>query len=158
VQARYFLNLTLPAPWQVKSAIVDGRDVYSAPLEIRTGDLTGVLITVTDRLAQLSGTVTASAPYKPGDATVILFPANYQAWIDSGMNPRLARTTRATASGAYSITGLTEGDYFAAAIDRSEEGDVQDPAFIEVLARAAVRVTIATEAHTQALTIARVRR
>jgi hypothetical protein len=158
VPARYFLNLTLPAPWQVKSAIVDGRDVYSAPLEIRTGDLTGVLITVTDRLAQLSGTVTASAPYKPGDATVILFPANYQAWIDSGMNPRLARTTRATASGAYSITGLTEGDYFAAAIDRSEEGDVQDPAFIEVLARAAVRVTIATEAHTQALTIARVRR
>ena len=158
VPARYFLNLTLPAPWQVKSATAGGRDVYNAPLEIRTGDVTGVLITATDRLAQLSGTVTASAPYKPGDATVILFPANYQAWIDNGMNPRLARTTRATSSGAYSIPGLTEGDYFVAAIDRSEEGDVQDPAFIEVLARAAARVTIATEAHTQALAVARVRR
>jgi hypothetical protein len=158
VPGRYFLNLTVPAPWQVKSATVDGRDVHDAPLEIRTGDITGVVIRMTDQLAQLSGTVTASVPYQPRDGTVILFPANYQAWIDSGMNPRLARTTRTTSSGAYSLAGLTDGDYLVVAIDRSDEGDVQDPAFIEALARVATRVTIGSEARTQALTIARLGR
>ena len=137
---------------------MDGRDVYNAPLEIRTGDVTGVVITMTDRLGQLSGIVTASGPFKSEDATVLLFPANAQAWIDNGMNPRLVRTTRATSSGAYTFLGLTEGDYLVVAIDRSEEGDVQDPAFIEVLARAAARVTIASDARTQALTVARVGR
>jgi hypothetical protein len=35
---------------------------------------------------------------------------------------------------------------------------VQDPAFIELLARVSTRVTIASEPRTQTLTIARVRR
>lgn len=158
IPGRFFLNLSVPGAWQVKSATVDGRDVYNAPLEIRTGDVTGVVITMTDRLGQLSGIVTASVPFKSEDATVLLFPANAQAWIDNGMNPRLVRTTRATSSGAYTFLGLTEGDYLVVAIDRSEEGDVQDPAFIEVLSRAAARVTIASDARTQALTVARVGR
>jgi hypothetical protein len=158
VPGQYFLNLTVPPPWQVKSATMDGRDVFDAPLDIRTGDVTNVLITLTDRLAQLSGTVSAPSPYKPGDAAVILFPAEYEAWIASGMNPRLARTTRAASSGAYTIPALTGGDYLVVAIDRSDEGDLQDPAFIALLSRAATRVTIATDARTQALTVARVRR
>jgi protocatechuate 3,4-dioxygenase beta subunit len=158
VPGRYFLYLSGPGAWQVKSATVDGRDVYDAPLEIRTGDVTGVVITMTDRLGQLSGNVAAPAPFKSEDATVLLFPANAQAWIDNGMNTRLVRTTRARSSGAYRFLGLTEGDYLVVAIDRSEEGDVQDPAFILALARVATRVTIGSEARTQALTVARVGR
>ncbi len=156
--ARYFLSLTMPPPWQVKSATLNGRDVYDAPLEIRTGNVANVLITATDRLAQLSGTVTASGSYKPGDATIIVFPANHEAWIDNGMNPRLVRTTRVSAAGTYTVANLTAGDYLVVAIDRSEEGDVQDPAFIEALARAGTRVSMTAEARTQALTVARVRR
>lgn len=158
VPGKYSLNLSGPGAWQVKSATVDGRDVYNAPLEIRTGDVTGVVITMTDRLGQLSGNVAAPAPFKSEDATVLLFPANAQVWFDNGMNPRLVRTTRATSSGAYRFPGLTEGDYLVVAIDRSEEGDVQDPAFIVALARVATRVTIGSEARTQALTVARVGR
>jgi hypothetical protein len=159
VPGRYFLDLpTVPAPWQVKSATLDGRDVLDAPLEIRSGNVAGVVITLTDRLGQLSGTVTASSQGRPGDAAVILFPADYRAWIDNGMNPRLARTTRATSSGAYTIPRLTSGDYVVVAIDRSEEGDLQDPAFIDLLSRGATRVAITTEARTQALTVTRVRR
>ena len=158
VPGRYFLNLSVPAPWQVRRATVDGRDVFDVPLEVGNGDLTNVLITLTDRLAQLSGTVSAPGAYRPSEASVILFPANHRAWIESGMNPRLARTTRPTAAGAYTIPNLTEGDYLVVAIDRSEEGDLQDPAFIELLSRAATRVSIATEPRAQALTVARVRR
>jgi len=155
---RYFLNLSVPPPWQVRRATVDGRDVFDVPLEVGHGDLTNVLITLTDRLAQLSGTVSTSAASRPSEATVVLFPADYRAWIERGMNPRLARTARPTAAGAYTIPNLTEGDYLVVAIDLSDEGDLQDPVFIELLSRAATRVSITTEPRVQALMVARVRR
>jgi hypothetical protein len=121
VPGRYFVDLqSVPPPWQVKSATLDGRDVLEMPLEIRSGNVADVVITLTDRLGQLSGTVAASSQDRPGDAAVILFPADYRAWIGNGMNPRLARTARATASGAYTIPRLTAGEYFVVAIDRSD--------------------------------------
>jgi hypothetical protein len=159
VPGRYFFNLvSVPAPWQVKGATLDGRDVYDRPLEIRTGDLANVVVTLTDQLAQLSGIVSAPVSFTSAEAVVILFPADYRTWIDSGMNPRLVRTAPVAASGTYTVPNLTAGDYLAVAIDRGDEGDLQDPAFIEILSRAATRVSIAADARAQSLTVARVRR
>jgi len=56
------------------------------------------------------------------------------------------------------VPNLTEGEYSVVAIDRSDEGDLQDPAMIDLLSRVATRVTIATEPRTQPLTVTRVRR
>jgi hypothetical protein len=159
VPGRYFFNLvSVPAPWQVKSATLDGRDVYDRPIEIRTGDVANVVVTLTDQLAQLSGTVSAPASFSSAEAIVVLFPANYRTWIDGGMNPRLVRTARVASSGTYTLPGLTAGDYLAVAIDRGDEGDLQDPAFIETLSRSATLVAIANDARTQALTVMPVRR
>ncbi len=159
VPGRYFLTMTpMGGPWQVRSATVNGRDVFDAPLEVRAGDVGNVIITMTDRLAGLSGAVSARAPSKPGDALVVLFPADHRGWIESGMNPRLARTARTSSAGAYTIANLTPGDYAAVAIDRSDEGDLQDPAFVDLLARVATPVTVADEPRTLALTVAAVRR
>jgi hypothetical protein len=155
---KYFLNQQgMPPPWQLVSATVGGRDVYDTALEIR-GDVTDVLLTFSDEQLTLSGTVTATAGQRAGDAIVYLFPADYRAWIAGGMNPRRSKTARVQSTGSYAFGPLPRGDYMAAAIDRSEEGDLQDGAFIEALARVAVRVSVASEKQTLDLTAARVRR
>ena len=61
------------------------------------------------------------------------------------MNPRRSRTARASRAGAYTIANLPAGDYLVAAIDRANEGDMQNPAYIERLSRVATRVTIAAD-------------
>jgi hypothetical protein len=156
---QYFLTLpSLPPPWQVRSATLAGRDVFDAPLEVRGGDLTGLVITLTDRLATLSGLVTAADPRVVSEALVVTMPADYKTWIERGMNPRLARTARPAAGGRYSIANIPPGDYLAVAIDRGDEASLQDPAYLERLARAAAKVTVAQEPRTLDLPIARLPR
>jgi hypothetical protein len=151
---KYFLNATAGGGWLVKSATMGGTDVLDAPLEIRDANIGGIVIGLTDKLGQLTGTITA-ADGDLSETTILLFPANYRAWIDSGMNPRRSRTARASRAGAYTIASLPAGDYLVAAIDRSSEGDMQNPTYVDLVSRVATRVTIATEPVT--LPLARVR-
>jgi hypothetical protein len=139
---KYFLNVSAPPAWMVKSAVIGGRDVLDAPLDIKDADVGGVVVTFTDKMGTLNGTVHAGAETDLSDATVLLFPANYRGWIDAGMNPRRTRTARANRAGAYTFNNVPPGDYLVASLDRANEGDMQDPAFIEVLSRVATKVTI----------------
>lgn len=153
---RYVLNVTAPQGWQVKSAQIGGRDVLDGPLEITNADLSGVVVTFTDRMAQVSGTVSAPGETDLSEVSVILFPDNYRAWIANGMSTRLAKTSRASRNGTYAIPNLPAGEYLVAAIDRASEGDLQDPAFIEALSRIGSRVTVASDPVTLDVTRARV--
>jgi hypothetical protein len=142
---KYFVNVAGSVGWQPKSVLIGGRDVLDAPLEIKDGDVTGLVVTFTDKMGGLKGSVQAGAETDLSDATVLLFPANYRGWIDAGMNPRRTRTARANRPGAYAFANVPPGDYLVAALDRSNEGDMQDPGFIEALARVATKVTIALD-------------
>lgn len=156
---KYFLQIQgAPPQWQVKSAAVGGRDVLDAPVELRDTDLTGVLITMTDEQFTLSGTVTATAGQKVDEALVYAFPADYRAWIENGMNPRRSRSTRAAANGTYSFGPLPAGDYLTVAVDRADEGNLQDPAFVEALSRLGTRVSVVGAKQTQDLTTTKVKR
>ncbi len=128
------------------------------PLEIRGSDIADVVVTFADRLAQLSGTVRAAGETDLTEISVLLFPANYRAWVENSMNPRRARTARASRAGAYTITNVPAGEYLVAAIDRTNEGDLQDPAFVEALARVATRVTVGVDAQSLDLNMVRVTR
>jgi len=155
---KYFLNVSGPAAWQVKSISMGGRDVLDAPIEIKDADVAGVVVTFTDKMGTLTGNVRAGAETDLSEATVLLFPANYRGWIDAGMNPRRTRTARANRPGAYTFNNVPPGEYLVAALDRSNEGDMQDPAFIEALARVATKVTIALDPVTLELQRTRVNR
>jgi hypothetical protein len=155
---RYFLTIGGGGGLLVRSATHAGRDVYDGPIEIKNADITGVTVTLTDRMARVTGNVTTTGTARASEALVILFPADYRAWIEAGMNPRRTQTARPGAAGAYTIAGLAPGDYLVIAIDRSDEGDLQDPAFIEALSRGATKVTVTADARTQDLSITRVRR
>jgi protocatechuate 3,4-dioxygenase beta subunit len=152
---KYFLTVSAPAGWFVKSATIGGRDVLDAPLDL-SADVAGVVVTMTDKLGQVTGNVTAPGETDLSETTVVLFPYAYKAWITNGMSSRLVRTARASRSGAYTIGNLPAGEYLVAAIDRAAEGDMQDPAVIEAFARAGTRVTVTADPVTLDLTKVRV--
>jgi len=156
---KYFLQVQgSPASWQLKSATVGGRDVLDAPIELRDTDVTGVLITFSDEQFTLSGTVTVTGAQKADEAIVYVFPADHRAWIENGMNPRRSRSTRTAANGTYSFSLLPPGDYLAVAVDRADEGNLQDPAFIEALSRLGTRVSVVSAKQSQDLTTMKVKR
>lgn len=156
---KYFLQIQgNPPQWQVKSATVGGRDVLDAPIDLRDTDITGVLITLTDEQFALSGTVTVTGAQKADEAVVYVFPADHRAWIENGMNPRRSRSTRVAASGAYTFGVLPAGDYLAVAVDRADEGNLQDPAFIEALSRLGTRVSVISAKQSLDLTTMKVKR
>jgi hypothetical protein len=74
---------------------------------------------------------------------VVIFPMNYQQWMDNGMPSRVMRTARTTKTGTYQVSSLPIGDYLVAAISDELQGDWQDPQTIPSVARIAARLTIA---------------
>jgi hypothetical protein len=148
----YALSLTLPT-WTPKSIRVGGKEVGDGFFPL-TADVDDVVVTLTNRLASISGTVQRSGV----DATVAIFPADYQSWIASGLPSSRARLIDADKNGTFDADGLISGDYAVAAIDASATVELQNPADIEALARIATRVTLGDgDRKTLSLSIGRLR-
>ncbi len=138
---RYVISVSgAPPGWFFKSAIVGGRDVSTSALDVNA-DVSGVSLVFTDASSELSGTVQQSGNGNQ-DATVILFPADPSMWIDYGVNPRRLRIARVAPSGAFSFSGLPEGDYSVAALRDQASADWPDPEFLVQLQPLATRVAI----------------
>jgi uncharacterized protein (DUF2141 family) len=145
------------AVWAPASALHDGRDLLVDPFDVSDSDITGVVISFTDRPTRLSGSVTVGgAPART--ATVVLVPADLQAWIKNGMPLARARQVITSRTGAYSMVDLRPGDYLLAAIDDEDARELQDVAFVQRLAPIARRVTLAAGENSQALQVVRVPR
>jgi hypothetical protein len=148
---RYIANVlpsTVPAGWSVKSITYNGRDISVEPVELGDADISGVLVTFTDKTTTLSGTVVTDGKGPAATAEVVVFPADSVAWKDIGVAARRSRVERVSETGAYSITGLPPGDYFVAAIAGSRPGDRQDPSLLAALMPIARRVTLADGGNT----------
>jgi hypothetical protein len=138
---KYFLRVGgAPSGFIVQSIMANGADATEMPIDL-TQSLNGVVITFTDLIASVNGTVRGSAPGADPPA-IVLFPADSTSWKDFGINPQRMRMTRASASGAFSFGSLIRGDYFAIAIKDDVSSEWQDPAFLEVLSRTAERFSL----------------
>ena len=138
---QYVLRANPPAGWTLKGAFLNGRDLSDAPFELDTRDLTGVVLTFTDRPSTIAGSVRAGQHLDPG-AIVIAFPTDTSTWIGRGPYPRRVRTARASTDGTYSITSLVPGEYYVAAVDEAGFTDWQDPALLTALSRFARQVHV----------------
>jgi hypothetical protein len=72
----------------------------------------------------------------------VIFPMNYQQWMDNGMPSRVMRTARTSKTGTYTVSSLPIGDYLVAAISDELQGDWQDPQMLLQVARVAARLTM----------------
>ena len=139
---RYFVRPAgAPAGWTFKSAMFDGRDLSETPLDLQA-DVTGIVVTFTDRSSGLRGVVRLPQGQPDAGAIVIAFPSDIAAWADFGPSPRRVRSSWTTATGEYSIAALPPGDYFMVALPDEIAGDWRDAAALRVLARVATPVTI----------------
>jgi protocatechuate 3,4-dioxygenase beta subunit len=103
------------AGWSLESATLNGRDLAVSPLMLEGKDVTDIVVTLTDRPAEISGLITTADGRPAPSALVITFPADYEAWIRGGLSPSAARVAVPLQTGAYTLTAVPPGDRIVAA-------------------------------------------
>jgi len=142
IPGRYRLNVAgVASPWKVASAGVGGRDAMDLPLEVRsTDDLTGMVVTLTDRSTTVSGRL-QDANGQPGpNFTVVVFPSDNRYWLPQA---RRIQATRPGTDGRYSVHGLPPGDYRVAVVPDVEPGQWYDPAWLQSVIAQSIAFTLA---------------
>ena len=130
----------LPSQWMVKSIVVGNTDVTDGTLELRGSEqLTSARIVLTDRVSEVNGSATVRNQDAKG-YSVLVFAEDPALWT---FPTRYIRMTRADAQGRFTLRGLPGGDpYLIAAVDYVEDGEWQDPEFLERLRESASRLTL----------------
>ncbi|MGE5360031.1 MAG: MSCRAMM family protein [Bacteroidales bacterium] len=126
----------LPDGWLLDSITDMGREITDTPVELRGISLLSVVLT--DRAAELGGSVTDAADRVPTDYVVIVFPENRSLWDSQ----RLLAAARPDQNGRYAVRGLPRGSYYAVAVERVMADDPFDADYLERLRREATRVTL----------------
>jgi hypothetical protein len=140
---RYLLSSDNYA-YRLVSIAHGGRDVTETGFDASEGrDFDDVVMTLTDRKAEITGVVTDNGA--PVRAAVIVFPANPARWVDFGFDPPRFRTALTNAAGEFTVTPLPGGDYFVVAVDPSRLDDWTSSAFLAAVAAQATRLTLALD-------------
>ena len=148
---RYRMNVAAPnlrssatspgTGWMLKSIMWNGRDVADLPLEIEPGkDVTGLVVTLTDRPTELSGLVLDPAGRPTANFPIIVFSTDRTFWTTGS---RRVQQVRPANTGQYLIAGLPAGEYFVCAVTDLEPGDLYDPAFLEQLILGSFKISLA---------------
>ncbi len=129
------------AGWTLKSAVIGGRDALDFPLVVQpNNDVSGTVLTFTDRTQELSGTLQDSTGRPTSDYTIIIFPVDKNYWLPQS---RRIQSARPGTDGKYSFRGLPQGDYRLIAVTDVETGEWYDPTFLTQLAGAAMPISLA---------------
>ena len=119
-----------------------GRDVTMTPLAVSGEDINEVIVTLTNYVASLGGSVRAPSGAAPDTALVVLFPVDAAHRAAQGLFPAQMKTAPVTLAGIYHFPALPAGDYFVAAIDRSQAATWRDPESLVRLERTATRISL----------------
>jgi hypothetical protein len=126
--------------WTLKSVTLGGRDIIDTPLDVRSGQtITGMALIFTDRLSQVSGTLTDERDQPITEFTVLAFPTDNTLWRPQA---RQIMTARPDQTGKYQIRGLPAGNYYITAVDPTEQGEWFEPAFLDQHRAGAARITL----------------
>jgi hypothetical protein len=129
-----------PSGWALKSVMIGARDVTDVPVELKSGDhLTDAVITLTEAVTELSGTVINERREPQIDYTVVIFPADPAEW--SHVSRRIDGR-RVDQSGQFRFTGLPAGRYLLALVDAVEQGQWTDPEFLDQIKSGAATLTL----------------
>jgi hypothetical protein len=143
VGPRLFDLQGLPAGWQLKSAMVRGRDMIDTPAEFfGTQDASDFTLVVTNRLTDLKGSVFDADDRAVEGASVLVFATDSAKWA---MPSRYVRVMKTDKAGAFAIRGLPDGPYLVAAAGYLTQDNAHDPQFLEVMRPGATTVSLAED-------------
>lgn len=135
--------LTLTSPnatgWTPRSILVNGRDVLDEPLDVR-GDLSDVVVTMTNRPTRLSGRIITPAGAPGSSLFIAVFPQDKSLWRPGA---RRIVSARADTAGRWSVEGLPPGDYFLVALTDLVSGELNDQDFLAQLIAGALPLPLA---------------
>ena len=128
IGAQVFRVDRLPDGWTVKSIRANGRDITDTALEFRGSEAATVQVVLTNRISEVSGAVKANGQ-PVTSASVVLFPEDAAQWVFPSRRVRMVRVDQ---TGVFHAQSLPPGErYLAVAVDYLEQGEFQDPLFLE---------------------------
>ena len=134
----------IPSGFWLRSVIADGRDVLDDPLDVRPAqDLTGVVVTFTDRHSGLDGVLQTAEGQPASGYFVVAVPTNRALW---GAERRV-RWTRPATDGRFEFADLPPGEYAIAALADLDPEDLKRPALLADVVAAGLRVSLAEGEH-----------
>jgi len=137
----------LPQEWMLEAVIVAGTDVTDTPVDFQPNQtIEDARIVLTDRVAQVAGTVSDGDGKPTGDATIVIFPEDEKKWAPPS---RYVRSARPDQQGLFKIRALPPDDrYLAVAVDYLEEGGASDPEFLDLIKNRATKFRLGQGAST----------
>jgi hypothetical protein len=139
--ARLLRLMNVPAGWSVKSVRVNGTDIADTGMEFKPGEaVTGVEIALTNRVSNVSGTVTDSNSEAVKDYTLVIFSDDPQRWTLPSTRYVVGR--RPDQNGRFEVKSLPPGSYYAAAVEYLPDGEWNDPDVLERLKATAKRFAL----------------
>ena len=141
--------------WTLRSSIVNGQDTLDLPIVLQPNQNVGdAVITFSDTMARLTGTLQNVAGAAAPEYTIVLFPADQSLWLPQS---RRIQATRPAADGTYGFRDVPAGDYLIAAVDDAEPDAWYDPAFLQTLVAGAMKISVPDGRHvTQDLRLGKV--
>ena len=129
-----------PAGWVLKAIRHQGNDVTDSGIDVKPNeDITEIEVELTNRITDVSGLVMNSRGEPAKDYWAVLFARDRGKWQPQS---RYIRTARPDQDGRFKISGLPAGDYLAIALDFIEQGQANDPEFLDRIQDRAVRFSL----------------
>jgi hypothetical protein len=123
--------------------VANGQDVTMRTIDTSSGDISGVVVTMTTKATTISGSVRdVTGPRQ--QMSVLAFPVEKRQWSRYGFTP-LTIKAASFFGPRYTLTGLPPGEYFVVAVDAAFGAAWRDPAWLEAASRVATRVTLKWE-------------
>jgi len=152
----YVIRPTVAPGTTVERIVANGQDVTTRTIDTSSGDISGVVVTMTTKATTISGSVRDVT--EPGRQTsVVAFPVETRQWSRYGFTPLTIRAASFLGQ-RFTLSGLPPGEYFVVAVDSEFGGAWRDPAWLDAASRVATRVTLEWDAPvTIDLSLSRVR-
>jgi hypothetical protein len=142
VPGRYFVEVWTVAGWALRSITYAGRNVADEPFDLVSADANDVVVTFTDAISRLSGTVTSEKGSPDSQASVIVFPADSDGWRRGDFNVRRSVRLTARADGTFAFLNIPAGVYYVVAVNDAVASEWANPAVLDKLVVGASRVTV----------------
>lgn len=125
--------------WSPRSAVMEDRDLLDADFRLPASGRGEMTVTLTDKATELSGVLQMASGAPVSDVFVIAYAADRGLW---GSGARRVQAVRPAVDGRYTMSGLPPGDYLLAAVLDIDPDDWNDPAFLEQLVPASIKLTL----------------
>jgi hypothetical protein len=136
----YVIRPSVAPGTTVVRIVANGQDVTTRTIDTSSGDISGVVVTMTTKATTISGSVRdVTDPDRP--TSVVAFPVEKRQWSRYGFTP-LTIAVASFLGPKFTLTGLPPGEYFVVVVDSAFGGEWRDPAWLEAASRVATRVTL----------------